>query len=115
MAKDLTDCSTVDFIVPVIQVSYGQVLVDRQRHIAIVTKCGKNSAHLVQVRPGGLKIAKHTAENIIANWFDTDYPFGLAVNRLLALGKQRGMTVSAHQALELLLKNGREPRQYQLF
>lgn len=115
MAKDPTDYSTVDFIAPVLNVSCGQVLMDRQRHIAIVAKCGRSSAHLVHVKSGTLKMTKHTAKNIVSDWCEADYPFDLAVAKLLELGRQRGITEAARKALETLLKNGREPKQHQLF
>lgn len=115
MAKDPTDYSTVDFIVPVLNVSCGQVLMDRQRHIAIVAKCGRSNAYLVRVQSGTLKLTKHTAKDIVSDWFDADYPFELAVARLLDLGRQHGITDAARKALEALRKSGREPRQRQLF
>ncbi len=115
MAKDPTDYSTVDFIPPVLNVTRGQVLMDRQRHIAIVAKKGKTSAHLVHVRSGVLKLTRHTAGEIIEAWSDTDYPFDLAVARLLELGKQHGITDAARNALEELVRAGREPRQHKLF
>jgi hypothetical protein len=68
MAKDATDYSTVDFIPPVLHVTRGQVLMDRQRHIAIVAKKGKTSAHLVHVRSGVLKMTRHTAGEIVEEW-----------------------------------------------
>lgn len=115
MAKDPTDYSTVDFIAPVLSVSCGQVLMDRQRHIAIVAKCGRTNAYLIRVKSGTLKMTKHTARDIVSDWFDADYPFELAVAKLLDLGRQHGITDAARKALEMLLKNGREPKQHQLF
>jgi len=115
MAKDPTDYSTVDFIPPVLSVTRGQVLMDRQRHIAIVVKKGKTSAHLVHVRSGILKMTRHTAGEIIESWSDADYPFDLAVARLIELGKQHGITDAARNALEELVRAGREPRQHELF
>lgn len=115
MAKDPADYSTVDFIPPELNVTRGQVLMDRQRHIAIVAKRGKASAHLVHVKSGVLKLTRHTAGEIIAEWSDADYPFDRAVARLLELGKQHGITDAARDALEELVRAGREPRQNKLF
>jgi hypothetical protein len=115
MAKDPTDCSTVDFIAPALHVTCGQVLMDRQRHIAIVAKKGRTSAHLVRVKSGVLKLSKLTARELVEEWSDADYPFERAVTRLLDLGKQHGITDAARIALEQLVKTGREPTQYQLF
>ena len=115
MAKDPTDRSTVDFIAPALHVSCGQVLMDRQRHIAIVVKRGRTSAQLVRVKSGILKLSKLTAKELVEEWSDADYPFERAVSRLLDLGKQHGITDAARIALEKLVRTGREPLQYQLF
>ena len=115
MAKDPTDCSTVDFIAPALHVTCGQVLMDRQRHIAIVAKKGRASAHLVRVKSGVLKLSKLTARELVEEWTDADYPFERAVSNLLDLGKQHGITDAARLALEQLVRTGREPTQYQLF
>ncbi len=115
MAKDPTDRSTVDFIAPVLHVTCGQVLMDRQRHIAIVVKRGKASAHLVCVKSGMLKLSKLSAKELVEEWADADYPFEQAVDKLLELGKQHGITDAARIALEELLKSGREPVQQRLF
>lgn len=115
MAKDPTDYSTVDFIPPVLNVTRGQVLMDRQRHITIVAKRGKTSAHLVQVKSGVLKMTRHTAADIIAEWSEADYPFDRAVAKLLELGRQHGITDAARNALEELVRAGREPKQQKLF
>lgn len=115
MAKDPTDCSTVDFIAPALQVTCGQVLMDRQRHIAIVAKKGRSFAHLVRVKSGVLKLTKLTARELVEDWSDADYPFERAVTKLLDLGKQHGITDAARLALEKLAKTGREPMQHRLF
>jgi hypothetical protein len=115
MAKDPTDCSTVDFIAPGLHVTCGQVLMDRQRHIAIVAKKGRTCAHLVHVKSGTLKLTKHTARELVEEWTDAEYPFERAVNKLLELGKEHGITDVARLALEELVRTGREPTQYQLF
>jgi hypothetical protein len=115
MAKDLTDCSTLDFIAPALHVTCGQVLMDRQRHIAIVAKKGRTCAHLVQVKSGMLKLTKLTARELVEEWMEADYPFERAVNKLLELGKEHGITDVARLALEELVRSGREPTQYQLF
>ena len=115
MAKDPTDYSTVDFIPPVLNVSCGQVLMDRQRHIAIVAKKGKTYAHLVQVKSGLLKLTRYTAGELIEEWSDADYPFDRALAKLLELGKQHGITDAARAALEKLVRAGKEPKQHKLF
>lgn len=115
MAKDPTDCSTLDFIAPALHVTCGQVLMDRQRHIAIVAKKGRTSAHLVRVKSGVLKLSKLTARELVEEWSDAEYPFERAVAKLLDLGKQHGITDAARLALENLVRTGREPTQYQLF
>jgi len=115
MAKDPTDSSTVDFIAPALHVTRGQVLVDRQRHIAIVAKKGRASAHLVRVKSGTLKLTKITAGELIEEWSDAEYPFDRAVAKLLELGKQHGITDAARRALDELVNSGREPTQYDLF
>lgn len=115
MAKDPTDYSTVDFIEPVLHVTCGQVLMDRQRHIAIVAKKGRTCAHLVRVKSGVLKLTKLSARELVEEWSDADYPFDRAVVRLLDLGKQHGITDAARNALEELTKSGREPVQHSLF
>ena len=115
VSKDLTDFHTLDLIAPALHVTCGQVLMDRQRHIAIVAKRGRSSAHLVQVKSGMLKLTKLTARQLVDEWFDADYPFDQAVAKLLELGKQHGITEAARVALEGLVKSGREPVQETLF
>jgi hypothetical protein len=115
MAKDPTDRSTLDFIAPALHLTCGQVLMDRQRHIAIVAKKGRTSAHLVRVKSGVLKLSRLTAKELVEEWSDADYPFERAVSKLLDLGKQHGITDAARLALEQLVRTGREPTQFQLF
>jgi hypothetical protein len=115
MAKDPTDCSTLDFIAPALHVTCGQVLMDRQRHIAIVAKKGRSAAHLVRVKSGVLKLTRHTAQELVEEWSDADYPFERALGKLLELGKQHGITDAAREALENLSRTGREPKQHCLF
>jgi hypothetical protein len=105
----------MDFIAPGLHVTCGQVLMDRQRHIAIVAKKGRTCAQLVHVKSGMLKLTRHTARELVEEWTDADYPFERAVNKLLELGKEHGITDVARLALEKLVKTGREPTQYQLF
>lgn len=106
LAKDPTDCSTVDFITPGLHVIFGQVLIDRQRHIAIVAKRGRTYAHLVRVKSGVLKLTRLTAKELVEEWSDADYPFERAVAKLLELGKQHGITDAARLALEELGRAG---------
>lgn len=115
MAKDPADYSTVDFIAPALHVTRGQVLMDRQRHIAIVAKRGRTCAHLVRVQSGVLKLSKLTARQLVEEWSDADYPFERAVAKLQELGRQHGITDAARLALEQLSKSGREPTQHRLF
>lgn len=115
MAKDPTDYSTVDFIAPALHVTCGQVLMDRERHIAIVAKKGRDSAHLVRLKSGVLRLTRLTARELVEEWSDADYPFDRALAKLLELGKQHGITEGARNALETLAKSGREPMQQKLF
>ena len=115
MAKDPTDYSTLDFIPSELNVTRGQVLMDRQRHIAIVAKKGRTCAHLVQVKSGVLRLAKYTAAELVEQWSDADYPFDRAVAKLIELGRQHGITDAAREALDELARAGREPRQHKLF
>lgn len=115
MAKDPTDYSTLDFIPPDVNFTCGQVLMDRQRHIAIVAKKGRTCAHLVQVKSGTLKLARYTPKELVEQWSETDYPFERAVEKLLELGKQHGITDTARKALVELVRAGREPKQHKLF
>lgn len=115
MAKDPTDYSTVDFIAPALHVTCGQVLMDRQRSIAIVAKKGRSSAHLVRVKSGVLKLTRLSAQELVEEWSDADYPFDQAMVKLLDLGKQHGITDAARLALEGLSRSGREPIQHRLF
>jgi len=115
MAKDMTDLTTVDFISPAMDVVCGQVLIDRQRHIAIVVKRGRTCAHLVRVRSGSLRLVKCSAKEIVSDWMDAQYPFNEAVVKLLDVGKRQGITDGARVALEKLLLSGKEPTQARLF
>lgn len=115
MAKDPTDYRTLDFIAPVVQVTCGQVLMDRQRHIAIVVKRSDTHAQLVRVKSGALRLVRVGAKELVEEWSDADYPFDHAVNKLLELGRQHGATEGARLALEKLARSGREPVQHRLF
>ncbi|MEQ1533547.1 MAG: hypothetical protein HOO97_03165 [Sideroxydans sp.] len=115
MSKDLTDYHTVDFIAPTLHVTCGQVLMDRQRHMAMVVKRGRTSAHLLRVKSGQLKLTKHSAKELVEEWVDADYAFEPALAKLMELGKQHGITEAARLALEALRKAGREPVQNNLF
>jgi hypothetical protein len=115
MAKDPTDYATLDFIPPVLHVSCGQVLMDRQRRIAIVAKKGRTCAHLVRVKSGVLKVTKLTDEELVDGWSESDCPFDRALGYLLELGRHYGMTDTARSALASLARTGREPRQQDFF
>ncbi len=115
MAKDPADYSTVDFIAPALHVTLGQVLMDRQRHIAIVAKKGRNGAHLVRVKAGLLRMTRHSAQEIVEEWTEADYPFERAVAKLQEMGRLHGITDDARRALDELSRSGREPTQQRLF
>jgi len=115
MAKDPTDYSTIDFVPPELNVTRGQVLMDRQRHIAIVAKKGRTCAHLVQVKSGALKLVRYRPKELVEQWSDADYPFERAVAKLIEMGKQHGITDTAREALDELVRAGREPKQHKLF
>jgi len=115
MAKDLTDYVTVDCLPPEVKVTCGQVLMDRQRHIAVIAKKGRTCAYLVQVKSGVLKLRKYTLNELVEQWSDVEYPFDQAVAKLLDLGHRHGITDAARSALDELMKIGREPRQSRLF
>lgn len=115
MAKDPTDYSTFDFVAPTLHVTRGQVLLDRQRHVAIVARRGKDHAHLLRVKSGKLRLVRVPARELVENWADCDYPLPQALRRLLEHGRQYGMTETAERTLEALLKSGREPVQAPLF
>ena len=116
MAKDPTDFHTLDFLPSTAaNVACGQVLVYHQRHIAIVAKKGLDCAHLIQVKSGTLRMARYPIKEIAGNWLEADYPFDMALDRIIRMGRRNGMTGAARRALEALLKNGREPVQRVLF
>jgi hypothetical protein len=115
MAKDPTDYSTFDFVAPTLHVTRGQVLLDRQRHVAIVARRGAECAHLLRVKSGKLRLVRVPARELVENWSDCDYPLAQALRRLLEHGRQHGMTDTAQRALEALLKSGRDPVQAPLF
>lgn len=116
MAKDPVDFRTMDFLSSAtVDVTCGQVLMDRQRHIAIVAKKGRTCAYLVQVKSGILKLTKHATKDIAADWLEADYQYERALDKLIDMGRRKGITDAAHAALEKLLKNGREPKQRMLF
>ena len=116
MAKDPVDFHTMDFLSSAtVNVTCGQVLIDRQRHIAIVAKKGRSCAYLVQVKSGILKLTKYATKDIAADWLEADYQYERALGKLIEMGRRKGITDAARNALEKLLKNGKEPRQQMLF
>ncbi|MDD2916198.1 MAG: hypothetical protein PHP70_12870 [Gallionella sp.] len=116
MAKDPVDFHTMDFLSSAtVNVTCGQVLMDRQRHIAIVAKKGRTCAYLVHVKSGILKLTKHATKDLAADWLEADYQYERALDKLIEMGRRKGITDSARTALERLLKNGREPSQRMLF
>lgn len=97
------------------EVFCGQVLMDRQRHIAIVAKKDMESVQLVGVRAGVLRLKKYLIREIEREWVGVDYPFDLAMGKLLAIGRERGITGGARAALQALAISGKEPKQGALF
>lgn len=88
---------------------------DRHRHIAIVAKKGKACAYLVQVKSGILKLTRHATGEIATNWLESDYQYERALDKLIEMGRRKGITDAARAALDRLLKNGKEPVQRVLF
>ena len=83
MAKDPVDFRTIDFLSSAtVNITCGQVLMDRQRHIAIVAKKGKACAYLVRVKSGMLKLTKHATRDIAADWLETDYQYERALGKI---------------------------------
>lgn len=113
--RDHRDKHTIDFVVPDIVLLKGQVLIDRERQIAIVARRSASYAHLVRVQPSLLKLTRISTKQLVADWMDCDYPFEEAVQRLVEMSKRHGITDGARAALDDLLAGGREPRQYSLF
>lgn len=115
MAKDISDYTTQDFINLTPHILYGQVLMDRQRHIAIVAKKGPSSFHLVGISSGKLKVRKCTARQITDEWMDAEYPYDKALNHLLNMSRREGTPQAAIALLKGLARHGKEPMQGQLF
>lgn len=116
MAKDLVDFHTIDILSSAsVNITCGQVLMDRHRHIAIVAKKGKTCAYLVHVKSGILKLTKHATRDIATNWLESDYQYERALDKLIEMGQRKGITDAARVALDRLLKNGKEPIQQMLF
>lgn len=116
MAKDLVDFHTIDVFSSVsINITCGQVLMDRHRHIAIVAKRGRTCAYLVHVKSGILKLTKHAPRDIASNWLESDYQYERALDKLIEMGHRKGITDAARIALDGLRKNGKEPIQRTLF
>ncbi|MFZ2303037.1 MAG: hypothetical protein WAW10_14340 [Gallionella sp.] len=116
MAKDPVDFRTIDFLSSAtVNITCGQVLMDRQRHIAIVAKKGKACAYLVRVKSGMLKLTRHATGDIAADWLETDYQYERALGKLIEIGSRKGITGAAQKALDRLLKSGKEPVQRRLF
>lgn len=115
MAKDITDYRTHDFIKAVPNVVCGQVLMDRQRHVAIVAKKKPSSFHLICVNSGMLKVRKCTPQELTDEWMDAEYPYEKALAHLLSMGQRHGATEGARSLLSGLVKHGKEPVQGRLF
>lgn len=115
MAKDITDYRTHDFIKAVPNVVCGQVLMDRQRHVAIVAKKKPSSFHLICVNSGTLKVRKCTPQQLTDEWMDAEYPYEKALAHLLNMRQRHGATETARSLLDELVRNGKEPMQGRLF
>jgi len=116
MAKDLVDSHTIDILPSAsINITCGQVLMDRHRHIAIVAKKGRTCAYLIHVKSGILKLTKHAPRDIATNWLESGYQYERALEKFIEMGHQKGITDSARVALDRLRKNGKEPIQRTLF
>lgn len=113
--KDPLDKQTIDFAGSEIHISRGHVLMDRQRHIAIVTKKTPKFAQLVRVQASTLRVSRITSKQLVTDWMNADYPFEDAIAKLLELGDKHGITESARKALESLLASSKQPVQYCLF
>lgn len=111
----MTDYRTHDFIKTMPNVVCGQVLMDRQRHIAIVAKKGRTSFHLICVNSGILKVTKCSPQQITDEWMDAEYPYEKALAHLLDMGRKHGVTATAKVLLDGLKKTGKEPAQGRLF
>lgn len=115
MAKDFTDYNTHDFINVVPTVVCGQVLMNRQRHYAIVVKKGRTSFQLVCVKSGMLKVTKLSARELTNEWMAAEYPFEQALTHLQDMGRRHGATDAAKALLDKLAREGKEPEQGVLF
>jgi hypothetical protein len=115
VAKDLTDYSTLDFIAPTLHLACGQVLMNRQRNIGIVARHDHSHVQLVRLTARRLRLTRLTARELVEDWTVTEYPFEEALPKLLALGRQHGITAGAQRALDKLALDGREPLQTDLF
>jgi hypothetical protein len=116
MAKDPVDFHTMDILhFTAAHIVCGQVLMDRQRHIAIVAKKSKAHAHLIQVKSGILKLTRYATRDIVENWLEADYQYERALDKMIEMGSRKGITDKARAALDKLLKNGKEPMQRMLF
>jgi len=104
-----------DFIKAIPNVLCGQVLMDRQRHFAIVAKKGRTSFHLIRVNSGILKVTKCSPQQIADEWMDAEYPYEKALAHLMDMGRKHGVTETAKALLDELKKNGKEPAQGKLF
>lgn len=115
MAKDFTDYSTHDFISTMPNIVCGQVLMNRQRHYAIVVKKGRTTFQLICVKSGILKVSKFSARQITEEWLDAEYPYDKALASLQDMAKRHGATDAAQALLDKLVKTGKEPTQVRLF
>jgi len=78
-------------------------------------KKGATAAELVGISSGILRVRKLPNRTILNDWHSADYPFEEAMKKLFSIGEQRGMTNAARDALNALMKSGKEPGQAQLF
>lgn len=113
--KDPLDNQTIDFATSEMHIPCGQVLIDRQHHIAIVAKKTPKYAQLVHVQSSFLSVSKISSNQLVTEWRDANYPFENAIVRLLEYGNRHGITESAQKAIESLMAERKRPVQYSLF
>lgn len=83
------------------------VLIDRNRHTAIVVRTGRKLTHLVTLEPGELVLRAYTQQALRARQFQPiDYPVPRAVRQYLR--HAGGVSGKARKALKSLLKQRRE-------
>lgn len=113
--KDPRDNQTIDFATSEMYIPCGQVLIDRQHHLAIVARKTPKYAQLLHVQSSFLSVSKISSSQLVSEWMDANYPFENAVTILLEHGHRHGITEPARKALESLMADMKRPVQYSLF